>query len=361
VPAGDAGAVWRTWWLGDLSGALVVVPLALAWVRPAAMDAWRGGPLEAAAVMLATAGLTELAFTAHVPLTYIVFPALIWAAIRFGPRGATLAVAVGVSLTVYDTTHYDGPFSFQSITESILTTQLYIAVSAVSALFLAAVVSERDRFVARLEASRVRAVEADLEARRRLQRDLHDGAQQRLTALAVTLGLEAADAGSDAPAVATRLEAATEQLQAAIEELRQLARGLLPIVLSDSGLAAAMRDVATRSPVAITLAELPAIRVDRTTEATAYFVFLEAVTNAQKHALASSIVVHAAVSGRELRVLVADDGVGAAAETRGSGLEGLRDRVEAIGGRFLVDSPAGGGTRVDARIPLSTGDGERAS
>jgi len=95
------------------------------------------------------------------------------------------------------------------------------------------------------------------------------------------------------------------------------------------------------------------VRLDRTTEATAYFVFLEAVTNAQKHALASSIAVHAEVNRRELRVRVADDGIGEAVESRGSGLEGLRDRVEAIGGTFHIDSPPGGGTRVTARIPLS--------
>jgi signal transduction histidine kinase len=354
VVAGDqAGEVWRTWWLGDLSGALVVVPLALAWARPALPDGWRGGRLEAVAVMLATAGLTELAFTADVPLTYVVFPALIWASIRFGPRGATLAVALAVGLTVYDTTHYDGPFSFESITESVLTTQLYIAVSALSALCLAAVVSERDRFVSRLEASRIRAVEADVAARRRLQRDLHDGAQQRLTALAVMLGLDAADAEHEAPALAPRFEAATEEVHEAIEELRQLARGLLPVVLSDFGLAAALRDVAGRSPVPIRFAALPQVRLDRTTEATAYFVVLEAVTNAQKHALASSIVVHAEVNGHELRVRVADDGVGHATASRGSGLEGLRDRVEAIGGTLQVDSPAGGGTLIAARIPLS--------
>jgi len=353
VEGDQAGEVWRTWWLGDLSGALVVVPLALAWARPASPDGWRGGRLEAVAVLLATAGLTELAFTADVPLTYVVFPALIWAAIRFGARGATLAVAVAVALTVYDTAHYDGPFSLDSITTSVLTTQLYIAVSALSAICLAAVVSERDRFVSRLEAARIRAAEADVAARRRLQRDLHDGAQQRLSALAVMLGLDAAEAERQAPALAPRLEAASEQVHEAIEELRQLARGLFPVVLTDFGLAAAMRDVAGRSPVPITLADLPAVRLDRTTEATAYFVFLEAVTNAQKHALASSIAVHAEVNRRELRVRVADDGIGEAVESRGSGLEGLRDRVEAIGGTFHIDSPPGGGTRVTARIPLS--------
>ena len=348
--------VWRTWWLGDFAGALVVVPLAIAWFRPSRLDGWNGGLIEGAIVLLAVAGLTDLAFSTNAPLTYVVFPALIWAALRFGPRGATAAVAVAVSLTVYDTAHYDGPFSFESITRSVLSTQLYIAVSALSALCLAAVVSERERFAGRLGASRERLVEAGDTARRRLEHDLHDGAQQRLTALVVRLRGAELDSREDPERAAAMFAQASAEVSLAIDELRQLARGLHPAILTDFGLGSAIRDVAARSAVPITIVALPEARLRDTVESTAYFVFAEAVTNAQRYAGATVLHIRVAIDGSDLRVDVADDGVGGAVESPGSGLEGLRDRVEAIGGAFTVESPPGHGTRVIARIPLTSAE-----
>jgi signal transduction histidine kinase len=358
VAADQVGHVWRTWWLGDFTGALVVVPLAIAWVRPSRLDGWNGGLIEGTIVLIAVAGLTDLAFSTNAPLTYVVFPALIWAALRFGPRGATAAVAVAVSLTVYDTAHYDGPFRFESITRSVLSTQLYIAVSALSAFCLAAVVAERERFARRLGASRERLVEAGDTARRRLEHDLHDGAQQRLTALMVRLRGAELDSREDPERAAAMFAQASAEVSLAIDELRQLARGLHPAVLTEFGLAAAIRDVAGRSAVPVTLVALPEDRLRETVESTAYFVFAEAVTNAQRSARATVIRVGAAVDASVLRMEITDDGVGGAVESPGSGLEGLRDRVEALGGTFTVDSPPGRGTRVEARIPLSsTGNG----
>src|SRR6185312_460461 len=266
--------------------------------------------------------------------------------------GATAAVAVAVSLTVYDTAHFDGPFSFQSITRSVLSTQLYIGVSALSALCLAAVVAERERFAGRLGASRVRLVQAGDTARRKLENDLHDGAQQRLTALQFRLRGAAADSNEDPGSAVALFEDASAELSRAIDDLRQLAHGLHPAVLTHFGLASAVRDVAERSAVPITFAELPTERVDRTAEATAYFVFAEALTNAQRYARANACRVRIANLGSVLAVDISDDGVGGAVESPGSGLEGLRDRVEAIGGAFTVESPPGRGTRVYARIPL---------
>ena len=204
------------------------------------------------------------------------------AALRPARRDA--AVAVAVSLTVYDTAHYDGPFSFESITRSVLSTQLYIAVSALSALCLAAVVSERERFAGRLGASRERLVEAGDTARRRLEHDLHDGAQQRLTALVVRLRGAELDSREDPERAAAMFAQASAEVSLAIDELRQLARGLHPAVLTDFGLASAIRDVAGRSAVPITLVALPEARLRDTVESTAYFVFAEAVTNAQRYA-----------------------------------------------------------------------------
>jgi signal transduction histidine kinase len=353
VNGGQMLDVWRTWWLGDFTGALVVVPLAIAWVRPVVPDTWSGSRLEVALVALTVAALSDLAFSTDARLTYIVFPALIWAALRFGQRGATVAVAIAVSLTVYDTANYDGPFGFESITRTVLSTQLYIAVAALSTLCLAAVVTERERVARRLAASRVRLVEAGDTARRRLEHDLHDGAQQRLTALAVGLHGAAVDSEADPTRTAELFEAASAELGLAIDELRQLARGLHPAVLTELGLAGAIRTVADRSTVPIAVGELTDRRLGATVEATAYFVFAEAVTNAQKHARATTILVTAALTGDRLRIEVADDGVGGATAGPGSGLEGLRDRVDAVGGRFALDSPPGGGTRVSAAIPLA--------
>jgi signal transduction histidine kinase len=358
LDTGQVPQIWRTWWLGDFAGALVVVPLAIAWFRPMRPDGWNGGTLEVVLSMLVIVGLTDLAFVSGAPLTYIVFPGLMWAALRFGPRGATLAVALAVSLSIYDTAHFDGPFSFESITRTVLNTQLYIAVLALSALCLAAVVSERERFSRRLDASRVRLVEAGDAARERLQHDLHDGAQQRLTALVVRLGIAADASRADGAGAQGQLEEAREEVLLAIDELRQLARGLHPTVLAEFGLAAAMQDVAARSSLTVTLAELPAVRVGERAEVTAYFVFAEALANAQKHSRASEIVARAVVSDAGLDVDIADNGVGGAVERPGSGLEGLRDRVEAVGGGFWLHSARGAGTRVHARIPLQAAEAE---
>ena len=142
-------------------------------------------------MLAAVAGVSEIAFRTESPLAYLVFPALGWAALRFGRRGATLAIAVAVGFAVWNTTHYHGPFVFDSITHSVLTTQLYIAVAALSTLCLAALVSERKQFAERLDASRARLVNASDAERRRLEHNLHDGAQQRLTALVIRLGIAA--------------------------------------------------------------------------------------------------------------------------------------------------------------------------
>ena len=230
-------------------------------------------------------------------------------------------------------------------------TQLYIAVAALSTLCLAALVSERKRFAERLDASRARLVKASDTERRRLEHNLHDGAQQRLTALAIRLG-----AGRRARARCSRagraaLEAAGTEVVLAIDELRELAHGIHPAVLTDDGLASAIRGVAARSTVPITLLELPSTRFDDSVEATAYYVFAEALTNAQKHAHASSIHVRATTTTRTLHLEIADDGIGGATERAGGGLTGLRDRVEALGGTINIDSPSGHGTRIAAAVP----------
>jgi signal transduction histidine kinase len=342
--------VWRTWWLGDAIGALVVVPLALAWYRLPPRDWLTGRVLEAAVLLVVVVVLSELATTTSRPIMYIVFPALLWAALRFGQRGATLAVAIAVGFTAWNASQSVGPFVFHSISHAVINTQLFIGVAALTTLFLAAVVSEREAFGEGLRASRARLVEASEIERRRLLRNLHDGAQQRLTALVVHLRLAAEEEPPLPARPAAVIDRAERELMLAIEELRELAHGLHPVLLARLGLAAALKGVAARATIPVTLVELPAKRLDDGAEATAYYVVAEAVTNAQKHAHASSIRVRAAVRHDVLRVEVLDDGVGGAVEAPGSGLQGLRDRVEAVGGSFDVDSSARG-TRVSARIP----------
>ncbi len=344
--------VWRTWWLGDASGALIVLPLALAWAKPQIGGWLRRNGIEAALLLTAIALLCELALRASEQLTYLAVPALIWAALRLGRRGATLAVAVGAGFAIWETTRRMGPFAFQSITYSILSTQLYIAVSSISTLCLAAAVVERKALAERLAASRARLVEAADTERRRIEHNLHDGAQQRLTAIVVQLHL-AADLARAEPACGPGLiDAAEVELQLAIDELRELAHGIHPSVLTTLGLEKALAMVAARSAIPIRLLELPASRLDPTAEATAYFVASEAVTNARKHASAREITIRAVASRGILRVEVADDGTGGADVAAGAGLQGLRDRVEALGGTLDVVSPAGEGTRVLASLPV---------
>jgi signal transduction histidine kinase len=203
-----------------------------------------------------------------------------------------------------------------------------------------------------LRTSRARLVRAGDTERQRLERNLHDGAQLRLTWLAIDLR-RAIRRIRDAPdEAATLLEDADVKLELAIAELRELARGIHPAVLTDLGLADAIRSLAVRSAIPIAVLEVPRARVDQSAEATAYYVFAEAVTNAQKYSGAASVAVRAVAVGHTLRIEVEDHGVGGATITGGAGLQGLRDRVEAAGGTFTVTSPPGRGTRIAATIPV---------
>jgi signal transduction histidine kinase len=364
IAARAFGEVWRTWWLGDFSGALLVVPLAVAWYRPLHRGLVRRRSLEAIVCVGSVGVLTTLAFTSGRPKTGLgqsvsaealvvaVFPALVWSAVRLRERGATLAVAVAAGAAVWATTHDVGPFSSHSLTSSVLKTQLFIAVASFTTLCLAAAVTERETLAERLRASRLRVIEAADSERRRLEHNLHDGAQQRLTALVVRLGLAAERARREPADSEALIQAARTELEVAIDELRDLAHGNHPAVLTQQGLGAAVTRMAERSGVEIESLDLPTHRLEQNVEATAYYVLTEAVANAQKYARSSSIRVGVHASPRSLEVEAADDGIGGAEETPGSGLEGLRDRVEALGGTFEVHSTPAQGTRITARIPL---------
>jgi PAS domain S-box-containing protein len=660
IAPGEFGQVWRTWWLSDLSGALVVTPLLLTWATRGLSRFTRRDLLEGAALLTALVLLAELPSQRDVP--YIVFPALIWAALRFGPRGAATALVVVSSLTVWNTAHNAGPFVRDSITDSLLSSQLFIAAAALTSLVLAAVTAERTRadealrtnterlrsvvqsmaeglivrdahgiitdcnaaaerilgieraqlrgrrpedvlgnivddddrpvsggrllgdgalatgeaesgLVARLAradgaavwvsvssgplldaagepeggvstlsditerrraegrvaasdratraladeqaalrriatlvaaegppssvfervteevagllrtpsaslvryeddgrailvgawrepgsdinpvgttfaldgdsvmarvlrtgrpqriddydrasgmiadqlralgyrssvaapvsvggrlwgaliastrqpnglaeraerrlcdfadlvaqalsnadaydklaASRARIVEAGDAERRRLERNLHDGAQQQLVSLAVQLRLVEARLESDPARAREELVDARDQLGHALDELRELARGIHPAILTDGGLAPALSALATRAPVPVEITDVPGERLPEPVEAAAYYLIAEAVTNVAKHAQASHVSVSVRQDNGRVMVDVVDDGVGGADADSGSGLHGLADRVEALHGRLHIDSPRGGGTRIEAQIPVA--------
>jgi signal transduction histidine kinase len=202
-----------------------------------------------------------------------------------------------------------------------------------------------------LRASRARLVEAGDNERRRLERDLHDGAQSRLVALALKLKLARMNVADESEA-ATLLDESSSELQASLDELRELARGLHPVVLTDRGLTAAVRILADRAPVPVEIEALPAERLPPPVEIAVYFVVAEALTNVAKYARATAATVSITAGGGRVAVAVADDGVGGADVAGGSGLRGLSDRVAALDGRLVLDSPPGEGTRLRAEIPL---------
>jgi signal transduction histidine kinase len=210
-----------------------------------------------------------------------------------------------------------------------------------------------------LAASRARIVEAADAARRRIERDLHDGAQQRLVSLA--LSLRRLESTFEPNSAATReLAVARAELDAALEELRELARGIHPSILTDRGLEAALRAVAARSTVPVELDVDRCGKLPATVQTTAYFVVVEALTNAAKHAKPDRVEVRVGVDEGDAVVEVRDDGSGGVDPTRGSGLCGLDDRLTALGGTLEIESPAGAGTTIRARIPVAAPGDQRA-
>jgi signal transduction histidine kinase len=515
----------RRWFLSDVSGALVVTPIFLAWAGSRVVRPSRRFLLEGLAVLAILIALVEVPAQQTVP--YIVFPVLIWAALRLGPRGAAAAVLVVATLTILNTAQNEGPFVRESITDQLLATQLFIAVAALTSLILAAVTAERRRageelrrneesvrllaneqaalrrvatlvasdadpralfekvteesgillgadnaavlryggdgyatlvsawsvperdhvpagatvpldgdtvaasvyrtgkteranyddlddplarmqrsfgyrsavgapvnlggrlwgaIVAataepepltgeaekrlcdfaelvsqalanadareKLAASRARIVEAGDAERRRLERNLHDGAQQRLVALALHLRLIEGALEDDPERARVLLTDANAQLNEALDELRELARGIHPAVLTDRGLEPALHSLVTRVPVPVTVAEAPKERLPEPVEAAAYYVVAEALTNVAKYANANAATVRVSLDNGFAVVEVADDGIGGADVGRGSGLRGLADRLAALDGRLRVESPPNGGTRIEAEIPL---------
>lgn len=214
-------------------------------------------------------------------------------------------------------------------------------------------ITDRKLAEAELKASRARIVEAGYTARRRIERDLHDGAQQRLVMLALQLRIARSQI-SDDHAAAELLDEALDELDGATAELRELARGIHPAVLTEGGLRPALRALTARAAVPVALVAVPAERFAASAEVTAYFIVAEALTNVARHAQAERAAVSIEHEGEWLIVEVRDDGRGGAEADGGSGLRGLQDRLAALGGRMTVVSPPGEGTTLRAEVPCGS-------
>jgi len=365
VDESDATEFWRTWWLGDTSGGLVVLPLMLAWAQDP-LAAWRRiRSWEGAAVILAVTALGVVAVSTEEPITYVVFPALIWVAFRFGAPGATLSIAITAAVAIGVTAHDVGPFSQQAIDHKTLSTQLYIAVAALTTLFLSAVVSERERSSRDLALARRNEGERAVEERRRIARDLHDSVSQALfsTVLHTRTAQKALEQDGASPSgrVAQSLSAIAELTKSVQSEMRALIFELRRDPVHD-GLVSAL----SRHAASLRAADGPAIKVQGPTsrlalsqgvETQLYGIGREALANVVKHAQATAAFVRVEAQNGQILVEVRDNGKGfdpGAGHSGHFGLDSMRSRATEIGGRLTIASNPGFGTAVRVRIPAET-------
>ncbi|CAN5610991.1 sensor histidine kinase [soil metagenome] len=310
---------------------------------------WRSYAYRLASIPVTAVASVVLAIAWCVPLTALGAPAWVWLLpddrIDLGPvhlsgwSGAATSVVVGLVLL--------------PIAPLLVSAAAYVE-RWIAALLLGprgdAALTER---IEQVESSRARVVDAGEVERRRIERDLHDGAQQRLVALAMNLGMAKEKFATDPDAARALLDEAHAESKRALVELRDLARGLHPAVLTDRGLGPALSAVAARSPVPVEVRVELADRPDPTSEGIAYFVVCEALANVAKHSRATRATVSISRLSGRLVVEITDDGIGGA-ELSGSGLVGLRDRVQAVDGWLQVLSPPGGPTTILAELPCAS-------
>jgi signal transduction histidine kinase len=362
IATGRWGHVWFNWWLGDTMGIVLVVPLVLALTGRRRLGS---RPAEAAALVVAAAVGARFLFGGSLPVVFLVFPFALWAALRHGPGVTAIVNAVVAGIAVWATSRGHGPFVGHTTTVRLAVLDAFNASVAASSLMLAASVAtatrlarENDRLHARVRsqladvvASRARIVASSDNERRSLERNLHDGAQQRLVALSYLLGLQTARLPADADSeLRATLARARHEITSTLEDLRGLAQIVHPPLLASLGLGPAVESLADQSIVPVEV-EAGAGRYPPVVEAVAYLVVQEALENVSRHSGATTARVRVGEVGSRIVVEVTDDGIGGADASRGSGLLDLTDRVCALDGAVQVDSPPGGGTRVRAELP----------
>jgi signal transduction histidine kinase len=367
VDESDATEFWRTWWLADTSGGLVVLPLMLAWAHHP-IRVWRRiRTWEGAAVMASVTALSIVAASTHEPIRYTVFPALIWAAFRLGPAGATLSVAITAGVTIGATANDVGPFSEQLIDHRTLSTQLYIWVAALTTLFLSAAVSERERSSRELAEARTREGAWAVEERHRIARDLHDSVSQALfsTILQIRTAQKALvqEGGSPSGRVGRPLGAILDLTRSVQSEMRSLIFELHRDPVHDGLVAALARyasDVRASDGLSIDVrGPEPRLALSEVVETQLFAIGREALVNVQKHAGANAAHVRVEAQQGQVVVEVRDDGRGfdpAAGHPGHFGLDSMRSRAAEIGGWIAITSAPESGTLVRVCVPAETDD-----
>jgi signal transduction histidine kinase len=353
IEPSDMTVFWRSWWLGDVSGGLVVIPLALAWTRPPAPPL-RDRGWESVLMIAAVVALSAIALSADQPLTYIVFPAFIWAALRFGPQGATVAIAVAVVMAVWATSHELGPFVEHEPTDSALNLQLYITFAALTTLCLAAIVTERRRVSVELAESRARVAVAGAEERHRLERELHDSAQNRLIALQMHLSAAQEQSAETSPELAATLHQLLGDAVAIGDELRRIGQGISPPLLGTMGLATALTAEATHSGIPVRVSAEHVGFSKPEVQLAVYLCCLELMQNAARHAGPdATVAIELRRDADELRFSVHDTGRGFDQRVThwGTGLTGIQDRIHSVGGQIEIVAEPGVGTRATGVVP----------
>jgi signal transduction histidine kinase len=351
---------WRTWLLGDTSGALIVLPLILTWMADP-RGAWRRmRTLEGTLLVAVVAALASVAVLSDAPLTYLTFPALIWAAFRFGPPGVTLCSAIIAGITIGITADRVGAFYKQPIDNRTLSTQLYVLVSALTALFLSAVVAERRRSAEQLAESKRREKERAVEERRRIARELHDSVSQALfsSVLHTRAAQKALDGESNADdALRRSLRTIDELTKRAQREMRRFIFEWGPEGIGEGLVPAFTRHAASFAdgPVGVRV-DGPAepLPLTRGTESQLFGIAREALANSLKHAQATSAFVRVSATPAHVVVEIVDDGCGfdpEATHIGHFGLESMRSRADEIGAELYIISAPERGTVVRVEMP----------
>ena len=366
IDASEIPKFWRTWWLGDTSGGLVVLPLMLTWARAPGAALRRVATWEGAFLVTTVAALGAIAISTDEPVTYLVFPALVWAAFRFGPPGATLSIAVAAGIAIGVTANDVGPFYKQPIDHRTLSTQAYIAVAALTTLFLSALVCERERTLTALAEARRHEGEQAMYERHRIARELHDSVSQSLfsTALHARTAQKALehDGAGSTDRIGNALGAIGDLVRSAQTEMRALIfelgggpdRDGLVTALRNHG--ATLAD-GNRLEIAVDGPET-ALPVPAGAQAQLFGIGREALSNVAKHARARNAQVLVAVRPDRVVLEVRDNGRGFdpdAAKPGHFGLDSMRSRAADLGGVLTIETAPGKGTVVRVEAPTDGG------